>query len=92
MKTYCLVYQGGIANVFQIFPDTNTKPRRILQGDFRTCETFCRGLREMGAEVVPAWANVAGDVVNAHWNFDTGFSLAPFSKEFAKDFVTEEMQ
>ena len=54
MRTLVIVYQAGIANVFE-------DRRRLLQADFRTCEIFCHGAHAMGAHIVPAWANVAGN-------------------------------
>ena len=76
MRTLVIVYQGGIANVFEDY-------RRLLQSDFRTCEMFCRGAQAMGATIVPAWCNVAGDVGTCHerWNYND-FENAPFNDKF----------
>jgi hypothetical protein len=74
MRTLVIVYQAGIANVFE-------DRRRLLQSDFRTCEMFCRGAQAMGATIVPAWANVAGDVSRATWNYED-FDNAPFNDKF----------
>ena len=54
-----LVYQAGIANVFEVdslnLSDYGREARRLLQGDFRTCEAFARGCGAAGAyrESVP---------------------------------------
>lgn len=74
MRILVIVYQAGIANVFE-------NKRRLLQADFRTCEMFCRGAQAMGAAIVPAWANVAGDVSLAEWHY-TDFENAPFNESF----------
>lgn len=95
--TFCLVYQAGIANVFEEIPVKDTRSHdplslyradrvRVLQSDFRTCESFCRGLRRAGKTVRAAWCNEAGDIAGSFWRF-TGFDLAPFNDKFAKDFV-----
>ena len=85
-STYCLVYQGGIANVFE---EIESKRIRIKQGSFTSCEEFCRGLRQAGETVRVAWCNKAGDIINSKWNFYS-FYNAPFDDSFAKDFVREE--
>lgn len=85
MKNYTLVYQAGIANVFS----HANKPtrcslgsrKRVMQADFKSCENFCRGLIEAGAEVTPAWCNMAGDVSLQDWNYSE-FDLAPFCEHF----------
>jgi hypothetical protein len=89
-KKYYLVYQVGIANVIERtnWHDGNEAFSRILQSDFRTCEVFCRALRYMGAYVIPAWCNRAGDIIDQPWNYDE-FYNAPFHESFAKDFVAE---
>ena len=101
-STYCLVYQAGIANVFEEFPrptpsyvqastgnETESERIRILQSDFRTCENFCRGLRQAKETVRVAWCNEAGDIKNSLWHF-FAFGNAPFNESFAKDFVLAE--
>lgn len=94
---YALVYQSGIANVFkcQIHPrQTNadsSKRQRVLQGDFRQCGNFCFGLAEMGARIVPAWCNQAGDISALLWNFKD-FDQAPFSNQFLAYFNRAEME
>lgn len=64
--TFHLVYQGGIANVFgQKGPQA--PHRRLLQGDFRSCENFCKGALASGMTVIVWHANVAGDVATVQW-------------------------
>lgn len=101
-STYCLVYQAGIANVFEEFPretpryaqestgnKTESERIRVLQSDFRTCEDFCRGLRQAKQTVRVAWCNEAGDIKGSIWHF-FNFDNAPFSESFASDFVSKE--
>ena len=75
-----LVYQCGIANVFMVsdinMADIGRDARRLLQGDFRSCEYFARGLAYAGAEVECASCNQAGDILNATWTL--GVEHAPF--------------
>ena len=77
-----LVYQAGIANVFEIglWDDEARQPRRILQSDFRECEAFSRGLREAGWDITSMYCNQAGDITDAEWN--TNLEDAPFSDKF----------
>ncbi len=77
MKLY-LVYQAGIANVFQVQSDGAFK--RLLQASFKECEWFMRGAQTAGAEVDVAGCNRAGDIINAAWtrNLDS----LPFSDQF----------
>lgn len=93
MKTiYCLVYQGGIANVFHDVPNKtrNLISRvRVLQHSFIACEWFCRGLRQAGEQVDVAWCNEAGDIKESFWEF-SNFDNAPFCDKFAKDFVKKK--
>lgn len=83
-KRYVLVYQAGIANVFEVtafnLSDYGRDAKRIMQADFRTCETFCRGLVQAGAIVKTAGCNQAGDIVNSHWTED--LDSLPFSDHF----------
>lgn len=68
-----LVYQGGIANVFN-------ERKRVLQSGFRTCEEFCRGAEYAGAEIRAVCCNKAGDIADLAW--DTSPENAPFSDQF----------
>jgi hypothetical protein len=55
-KTFFLVYQGGIANVFD-------GQARIFQGDFRGAEMLCRGAILSGAvKVRVRHCERAGDI------------------------------
>ena len=79
-----LVYQAGIANVFAV-TSFNMDPfgrdaRRLLQSDFRTCESFARGMAAAGCKVATAHCNEAGDIVNRPWSSD--LNAAPFSNKF----------
>lgn len=73
-----LVYQAGIANVFEVSGDEFRK--RLLQSDFRTCESFCLGAEAVGAEIYAACCNRAGDIISMSW--DTRPDEAPFSDNF----------
>lgn len=69
-----LVYQGGIANVFEIDhitinPDKR-RARRLLQGSFRDCLMFARGMKWAGAIVMTAHCRLAGDITDAEWSLD----------------------
>jgi hypothetical protein len=84
MKRAMLVYQAGIANVFEVsafnLADFGRDARRLLQADFRTCEAFSRGLVAAGVRVTTAACNQAGDIVRAHWTDD--LEAQPFSNQF----------
>jgi hypothetical protein len=90
-KYATLVYQAGIANVFSHETDhhslrSDSEPkasvcRLLLQSDFKTCESYARGLEDVGVLVRSAWCNKAGDILNEHWNF-SNFENAPFYKQF----------
>jgi hypothetical protein len=74
-----LVYQAGIANVFSV-DCFNTaafgrNAKRLMQGDFRTCESFARGLLAAGIQVASMGCNMAGDIVDAKWD---DADLGPF--------------
>jgi len=83
MKKAVLVYQGGIANVFDV-DCFNLAPyrevRRLLQASFSECETFARGLKAAGVIVKSAYCNMAGDIADQKWSSD--LDNAPFSDEF----------
>lgn len=71
-----LVYQCGIANVFQVdcfnLAASGRAERRLLQGDFRGCEAFARGLAAAGVKVASAGCNQAGDIARCGWEMDLG--------------------
>jgi hypothetical protein len=79
-----LVYQAGIANVFEVdsfnMADYGRDAKRLLQSDFRTCEAFARGMAAAGALVTSAACNMAGDVACQRWTDD--LEAAPFSDQF----------
>lgn len=84
MKQAVLVYQAGIANVFEVqcfnMSDFGRDAKRLLQGTFGQCEMFAHGLKAAGVMVVSAHCNMAGDIINAHWS---DFLLdAPFNDKF----------
>lgn len=80
-----LVYQAGIANVFEVdcfnMADYGRNARRLLQHAFSPCEFFARGLGAAGWVVRSATCNQAGDIVSAPWSDD--LEQAPFSDSFA---------
>lgn len=73
MKRFALVYQAGIANVFELTEDTVS---RILQHAFAACEWFCHGLIAAGETVEVYSCNRAGDIAAADWT--RGLSDCPF--------------
>jgi hypothetical protein len=77
---YCLVYQAGIANVFLVDTFNLAKNaggrKRILQSDFKNCESFSRGLAHADMSVASCYCNQAGDITNAKWRFN--LEDAPF--------------
>jgi hypothetical protein len=84
MERAMLVYQAGIANVFEV-DCFNLNPagrvaKRLMQGDFRGCECFARGLRAAGVIVTTVHCNMAGDIADQPWSDD--LSAAPFDDRF----------
>lgn len=67
MKEFTIVYQCGLANVFDTTGGHEEHRRRVLQASFRECEAFMRGARAAGAEVRIRHADVAGDCTLANW-------------------------
>ena len=84
-----LVYQAGIANVFSVesfnMADYGRDAHRLLQSDFRTCESFARGLAAAGVLVASAHCNMAGDIIHQPWSED--LDAAPFSESQHPVFV-----
>ncbi len=85
MKKLMLVYQAGIANLFEVdtFSLAPTQPctrRRIYQGDFRTAENIAIGAKIAGAEVRTAGCNMAGDIAECIWTYE--LDELPFSDQF----------
>jgi len=85
-----LVYQCGIANVFQVSIFSNESKNRnavrLYQGSFGHCVSFARGCAAVGANVKVAACNQAGDITNSVWSSD--IDAAPFSEQFTKTFKT----
>lgn len=83
-RRFMVVYQGGIANVFEVesfnLSDYGRDARRIMQADFRSCEIYAAGLGYMGALVHSVYCNEAGDVTHSHW--DDNLDNAPFHADF----------
>ena len=83
MKYAALVYQGGIANVFQLSRmsvEPQARDKRLLQGSFAECEAFTRGLKAAGVTVTTWACNQAGDIAGADWS--ANLEDQPFSDKF----------
>lgn len=81
MTRLALVYQGGLANLFEverfgIRPKERRETRRVFQGDFGTAKAMARGAELAGARIGSYACNRAGDIINAPW--DTTDVDAPF--------------
>ena len=80
MEYAALVYQSGIANVFQVdsanLADYGREAKRLKQGNFRGCEAFAQGLVAAGIKVYSAHCNKAGDIQGQVW--DDYLPDAPF--------------
>ena len=85
-RVFALVYQGGIANVFEIrtanYGTFGRDARRMMQAGFRACENFLRGILAGNdhALAITAVCNMAGDISNQEWSSD--LAAAPFSDQF----------
>jgi hypothetical protein len=84
-RKYMLVYQAGIANVFEVdhFGLTSAergRTRRIMQHAFEPCAWFAKGLREAGGEVATVACNRAGDIAESEWS--ENLDEQPFSDKF----------
>ncbi len=70
-----LVYQSGIANVFEVLNFTYTgqarEARRLYQGDFRGAALYATALGAAGVVVRTSSCNVAGDCAEASWTLGT---------------------
>jgi hypothetical protein len=84
MKQAALVYQAGIANVFEVesfnLADYGRDAKRLIQADFRTCESFARGLKAAGVDVITLHCNMTGDVADQKWS--DSILDAPFNDKF----------
>ena len=81
-----LVYQAGLANVFQVdsfnLSDYGREAKRLMQGAFTSCEMVARGL-EIGGTIIRSFhCNQAGDITHARWDAD--LSNAPFRASMAQ--------
>jgi hypothetical protein len=65
-KQYSLVYQVGIANVF------DPKGKRLRQADYRSCEMFCYGLIAAGMTVDVFHCDVASDCFDSKATWHKG--------------------
>lgn len=87
---FALVYQAGIANVFQVesfnLQDFGRDALRVYQGDFRGAELFAIGAGRAGAVVMSFACNRAGDIAREVWSDD--LESAPFSESFGPVFYT----
>ena len=84
MKYAALVYQAGIANVFELgnmsLDLVQRDAKRLMQADFRKCENFAQGLKAAGVAVTTAACNKAGDIIHMEWSID--LDAQPFSDQF----------
>lgn len=75
-----LVYQAGIANVFAVdcfnLHPLGRQGYRLLQGCFRDCVYFARGLDAAGVKVKTVHCNMAGDIAEQIWSENV--EQAPF--------------
>jgi hypothetical protein len=76
-----LVYQGGIANVFEVdcfnLSGYGRNAKRLHQGSFESAKWVAHGLGLAGAIVRSAHCNWAGDISESHWS--ENLEDAPFS-------------
>lgn len=74
-----LVYQAGIANVFQVdcfnMHPTGRKQSRLMQADYHSCQHFAKGLGQAGCCVRSAHCNQAGDISEHIWDDDMETAL-----------------
>lgn len=81
VKKAILVYQAGIANVFEVesfnIADEGRNARRCYQGDFHGAIWYARGLAAAGCIVRTAACNQAGDIAQSTWTLD--LDSQPFS-------------
>lgn len=80
MKYAVLVYQAGLANVFQVeclnMADFGRDAKRLAQGSFKECENIARGIALAGVPVASAHCNECGDIAKRLWDAD--LESAPF--------------
>ena len=78
MKNIILVYQAGIANLFEI--NRNFGRKLIYQGDFRSAECIAYGMKLAGVKISVRACNQAGDISALYWSTD--LENQPFSDKF----------
>ena len=70
-KLFALVYQCGIANLFDITRvdalGRDTGIVRVYQGDYRGAESIANGAILVGAKVIVWHSDVTGDCTQAQW-------------------------
>ena len=88
-----LVYQAGIANVFEVdslnMSDYGRNAKRLMQADFRSCENFALGMKAAGCVVATAGCNMAGDIARQKWTTD--LESLPFSDKFSPVGITKSL-
>ena len=88
MKKAVLVYQAGIANVFEVdcfnLSDFGRDAKRLMQHAFGPCENYARGLSDAGVKVMTFGCNMAGDIAKQKWTAD--IEELPFSDKFTPVF------
>ena len=81
-----LVYQAGIANVFEVSAflthPIGRETKRIHQASFGDCGTFVKGLLYAGYAVRTYACNQAGDITDSIWS--TNLDEQPFSDQFTR--------
>ena len=84
IKRAMLVYQGGLANVFEVksfnVANDNRNAKRLLQHTFGPCQWYAHGLGSAGTIVRTVGCNMAGDIINEKWTED--LDTLPFSDKF----------
>jgi len=81
-RRFVLVYQAGIANLFEVecfnMASFGRDARRLFQGSFNVAEYLARGiiLGNSDALVFSAYCNKAGDIKDADW--ETNLPDMPF--------------
>ena len=92
-RRFLLVYQAGLANVFEVdswnLASGQRNSRRLLQADFRACENFAWGIATLGHLVATVGCNQAGDIINAQYTED--LDDLPFSDRFHPVFQRRPM-
>ena len=70
-KRAVLVYQNGLANVFEVdsfnMADFGRNARRLFQHSFGQCEAFAQGLAAAGWKVASAGCPMTGDIAKERW-------------------------